>query len=289
MTATIQDLITDKLGTEDQPFPVALSLPIEANKIIYAGTPVASNAAGNAVDAGDAGAIFVWGRAERQVNNLTTNAPYGAAGSQMVRVLQGVFYYAQDGSISQANVGQPCFFVDNATVSLNAGGTTAVRPFAGVIVPPGVGESGLYLATNTKVPVFLGEPSCIGMELRYTVAIPLATIQTYTSGTAFNVGVPLPTNARLDAAEINVLTPLSGGGATAVTAALSGGTDTAGSIITATSVFTGAQAVIATPGSNPYAARSGQQIKMVLTDTGGTLAGLTAGSLSVDIFYSIVA
>lgn len=291
MTSANQDVSYPRLGNDDAPFPVLLSLPIEANKQIFAGTGVGSNAAGNAVPVDDVTCLFVWGRCSRGINNLTTNAPFGAAGAQNVLIETGPVYFDNDGSITAANVGQACFFADNKTVSLNAsGGASAVRPFAGLIMPPGAGQAGISFqgGTNTQVPVFVGFPTCTGIELRYTVALPLATLQTFTSGTAFNVGFPLPANARLNAAEINVLTPLSGGGATAVAMTLQGGSDAAGSIIASSSVFTGAAAVIATPGSNPYTARGGQQIKATITDTGGTLAGLTAGSLTVDIFYTIV-
>lgn len=288
MTAASQDIVTTKLGTDEIPAPSLLSLPMEANKIIYGGTAVASNASGNAVDVGDATALIAWGRAERQVNNLSTNAPYGAAGAQQMLIRPGVYYYVNDGSISAANVGQACFFVDNQTVSLSAAGASAVRLFAGIIQPPGAGQTGISFATNTQVPVFVGFPSGVGIELRYTVAIPLATIQAQTSGTAFNVGFPLPANARLNAAEINVATAITGGAISAVTASLSGGSDAAATIIAATTVFTGAAPVIANPGTNPYTARGGQQIKMVLTSTGGALSTATAGSLSVDLFYTIV-
>lgn len=281
MTAAIQDIQTNKLGTDEIPPPNYLALPVEAGKTIYGGTMVCSNAAGNAVNAGDAGALMAWGRCERQVVNT------GAAGLVTVLMRPGAYYLSQDGSITIANMGQPCFFVDDSTVSLSPGGTSACRPYAGIILPPAIGEAGIFLPVNTKVAVYIGAPGPANLVLRYTVALTLAQIQATTSGTAFNIGVPLPANARLLASEINVATALSGGGATAVTAALSGGADAPASILAAQSVFTGAAPVNATPGTNPYAARGAQQIKMVLTTTTGTNAGLTAGVLSVDLFYSI--
>jgi len=282
MTAAIQDIQTNKLGTDEIPPPNYLALPVEAGKTIYGGTAVCSNAAGNAVNAGDAGALMAWGRCERQVVNTA-----GAAGAATVLIRPGAYYFVQDASITVANVGQPCFFVDDSTVSISPGGTSACRPYAGIILPPAIGEAGIFLPVNTKVAVYVGTPGPGNTVLRYTVALTLAQIQASTSGTAFNVGVPLPTNARLIASEINVATALSGGGATAVTASLSGGVDAAATILSAQSVFTGAAPVNAAPGTNPYAARGGQQIKMVITTTTGTNAGLTAGVMSVDLFYSI--
>jgi hypothetical protein len=122
-----------------------------------------------------------------------------------------------------------------------------------------------------------------------SIVIPLATIQAQTSGTAFNVGSALPTNARLIDAEVSVVTPVSGGSISAVTATLQGGSDAAGSIIASHSVFTGANPLNSPVGSNPYPNRSGQQLKMTLTSTGGALSTATAGALQVDIFYTTVA
>jgi hypothetical protein len=125
---------------------------------------------------------------------------------------------------------------------------------------------------------------------KLTVDVPLATIQAQTTGVAFNVGAALPTNARLHGADINVLTALSGGSAASATASLQGGSDAAGSIIAATSVFTGASPVIAVTGSNPYSNRSAQQLKMTITGDGThALSTLTAGHLSVDIYYGVAA
>jgi hypothetical protein len=292
MTAAIQDVtVTKKLGPDDVPAPSLLGLPMEANKIIFGGTFVANNAAGNAVDVGDAGALFAWGRCEKQVNNLSTNAPYGAAGAQQCLIKPGAYWINQDGSITAANVGQACFFLDNQTVGLQPviASSTAFRPFAGIIQPPGFGEAGVVLPTNTFVPVFVGSPACVGQVLHANIDIPLATITAQTTAVAFNLGPVLPANCRLIDYNINVLTALSGGSATAVTMTLQGGSDAAGSLIASTSVFTGASSVIATVGSNPYPSRGGQQLKATLTNDGThALSTLTAGHLSLDLFYTIV-
>jgi len=119
------------------------------------------------------------------------------------------------------------------------------------------------------------------------VDIPLATIQAQTSGTAFNVGAALPANARLVDENLNVLTAVSGGAISAVTATLQGGADAAGTIIASHSVFTGANPTNSPIGSNPYPSRGGQQLKLTLTSTGGALSTATAGHLSLDLFYTV--
>lgn len=154
MTAAINDIATtDKLGTEELPPPPLLSFPVEANTQIFAGTMVATNAAGNAVPANSSTAKVVWGRCERGVNNLTTNAPFGAAGAQQVGARPGAFYFSQDATIAQANIGQNAYVVDDNTVSLNDNG--GQRIFAGIIMPQQrfLTKS---LATTDQVAVYIG-------------------------------------------------------------------------------------------------------------------------------------
>lgn len=167
MTAATQDVLTDKLGDEDIPDPALLAFPVEASTKIYGGTLVATNAAGNAVPAGTAGALVIWGRCEKQVDNSA-----GTAGALTVSVRKGPFYFANDGSIAQANIGQNAYAVDDNTVSLSDGGGT--RLFAGVIYP--IGETTLSLTTTSKVPVW------VGLSNAYELAAGLAT-----GGSARNV------------------------------------------------------------------------------------------------------
>jgi hypothetical protein len=115
--------------------------PVEANTTVYLGSMVALNASGNAVPASSA-AVKIVGRAERlylgmpgqdAVNTSSatipgTNLPAGAAGAISIVCRRGVFMYAlNDGSIAQAQVGTPCFAVDDNSVSASDGsGATAV-------------------------------------------------------------------------------------------------------------------------------------------------------------------
>lgn len=290
MTAAIQDVKTDKLGSLETPPPPLLGLSCAANVQIFAGTYAASDAAGRAVPCTSAAALMLWGAVDKQVNNLTTNTPYGAADAQTVQVRPGPFYFSNDGSIvTKAMMGQPVFALDDNTATSNPtkAGVAYWLPFAGLILPPGVGDFGNSPADATKVPVYVGFPACTGLVLHATIDVPLATIQAGTSGAAFNIGPVMPANARLIDANINVITALSGGGNTTATASLSGGADAVTSIIGATNVFTGAPAVGAAVGTNAYPSRGGQQLKMTVT-TSGTESALTAGHLSVDVFYTIV-
>lgn len=291
MTATTQDITPQKLGTEELPPPALLALPIETNTIIYGGTPVFSDANGYAVDGTPASAgLLCWGRCERQINNLNTNTPFGAAASQNVTIRPGAYYFASDGSVTIAQVGKAVYALDNQTcTSTPVQSITAATwlPYLGIVQPPGVGIAGTFLPVNTKVPVYLGFPAPGGIVLHASIAITLAQIQATTSGTAFTISPAMPANARLFEAEVVTTQTFAGGGVTAVTASLSGGTDANGTILGTGATILTAGAINGAVGSNPYQQRGGQVIKMVITNTGGTNATLTAGTLTVDLFYTI--
>lgn len=101
-------------------------LSLESNTTVYLGGMVAINSNGNAVPASatttTANALKVIGRADSVVGGVpgqnAVNNP-GAAGAVQVRVRKGVFMYGQDGSVTAATVGSPCFAVDDNTVSAN--------------------------------------------------------------------------------------------------------------------------------------------------------------------------
>lgn len=119
-----------------------------------------------------------------------------------------------------------------------------------------------------------------------SIDIPLATIQAKTSGAAFNVGNALPANARLLAAEINVVATVTGGTISACSATVANTGETAGAILTTTDVFT-ATGLLRKVGTNPYLTRGGQQLQMVLTATGDTLAHATTGHLTLELYYTV--
>jgi hypothetical protein len=121
-----------------------------------------------------------------------------------------------------------------------------------------------------------------------TVDLPLATLQTETSGTAFNIGAALPANAQIVDAEIDVVAVLAGTGPlTAAHITVQNTSETAGALIASTDIFT-ATGYIRNVGSNPYPTRGGQQLQATITAVGGTMAALTAGHVQVHLFYQIV-
>ena len=104
--------------------------PVAAGTVIFAGSLVALNAAGNAVPGSTATTLVADGRAEETVDNSA-----GGIGDRTVLVRKGVFRFANSAStdlITRAEIGDDCWIVDDQTVAKTSGSST--RSVAGRIV-----------------------------------------------------------------------------------------------------------------------------------------------------------
>lgn len=139
-----------------------------------------------------------------------------------------------------------------------------------------------YVAGQGIVPA----PGGIGAV---SIDIPLATIQAQTSGTPFNIGAVLPTNAGLLGGEVKIITAVSGGSISAATLAIGSTSDAGhGSIMAPVNVFTGAATPGSAAGTDAYISRGGQQLQATLVSTGAALSTATAGHLTAVYFYSLI-
>jgi hypothetical protein len=120
MTALTEDRNTPRREGDEYEHPVA------ASTVIYAGSLVALDASRNAVPGATATGLVAAGRAEERVDNSA-----GTTGAKTVRVRKGVFRFANDGTVSRADIGSTAYIVDDQTVANNDG--TGTRSAAGVI------------------------------------------------------------------------------------------------------------------------------------------------------------
>lgn len=126
MTATAANRSTDEKGDS----PIARTFPdfpVAAATIIYQGSMVAVNLAGNLVPASADPTLRVLGRAEEYVNNSA-----GIAGALSCKVRRGIFGWTNSGTtqaVADLHVGRTCFAVDDQTVALR--NPTGVYPVAG--------------------------------------------------------------------------------------------------------------------------------------------------------------
>ena len=99
----------------------AISLPVKAATIIYAGALVAINADGNALPAADTAGLTVVGVATESVDNSA-----GAAGDLDIEVKTGMVV-AMNGTLTAEDIGRTAWVRDDNTVGALSETTNAVR------------------------------------------------------------------------------------------------------------------------------------------------------------------
>lgn len=106
-----------------------ITLPAAAAKKFYAGALCARDASGNATPGAAATTILGVGRVREQVDNSS-----GSAGDLKVNIEKGIFRFGNSSStdtITQADIGNSCYIVDDQTVAKTNGSST--RSVAGKI------------------------------------------------------------------------------------------------------------------------------------------------------------
>jgi hypothetical protein len=124
---------------------------------------------------------------------------------------------------------------------------------------------------------------------RLTQSISTADLQALgaiASG-SINIGSALPTNARVIGVEFNVSQALAALGLSVAIATVQGSADLAGSLMASTTLL--GTGYFGGTGTNQYLTRSGQQLTITFTLTGALLSALTAGALTVNVFYAVIA
>lgn len=122
MTALATDRNTPRAAGSIKSLPMAVAL-------IYAGAIVMRNATGYATKGAVSTTLIGVGRANERVDNSG-----GAAGDLRINVETGVFRYGNSATtdlITIADIGKPCYAVDDQTVAKTSG--TNARSIAGFI------------------------------------------------------------------------------------------------------------------------------------------------------------
>lgn len=109
-----------------------------------------------------------------------------------------------------------------------------------------------------------------------------------TTSASVSFAAALPSDARVVGSEIVVVTTLAGSGLTTAVATLEATTDTAGALVNDADL-TNTGGTILAGGNNPYASRGGQTLQLTFTLAGCNLADLTAGAVTANVFYNVLA
>lgn len=149
MSALDQPRDTPRLATE--PIVASVQYPVKADVIIYAGALVALDADGFLVPAAATAALKVVGRAEE---TFDANVADYTDGDKLLLVRQGTFKWGNSASgqeIVRAAVGEPCYVVDDQTVSrYSLGGT---RPPAGIVID--IEDDGVWVESRIALSQIL--------------------------------------------------------------------------------------------------------------------------------------
>ena len=124
MTALTRDRDTP------QKYGEKVNLPLAAAAHAFTGGMVGINTAGYAVAASADPTLKTVGVCELTVDNTL-----GGAGAQNVMVDRGAFRFTNSGGgdlITLANLGSPCYVVDDQTVAATS--NTNTRPVAGIVI-----------------------------------------------------------------------------------------------------------------------------------------------------------
>lgn len=162
-------------------------------------------------------------------------------------------------------------------------------------IPTDLGEGGKCLAPGDGAgkPALVDILIALGKQLsKRTVTLGHADLTNAVNGSAETelIGAVLPANSRILGVDLRAYTPFTGGGATAVTVDIgtSGDID---AIVDGADVFAaavdGGPATIP-PGIRPnkmFATAGAQLIATFVPDGAHALLGLTAGSITIDVFY----
>ena len=128
--------LTEDRNTERSEAKI-LAIPVESNTRIFAGSLVVVKPNGFATMGYAATGLFYMGRAEQAVDNRG-----GAAGGKTVKVrTDGAFKWRNDGSISQTELGNTVFILDDESVTRTSGSNT--RSSAGQVI--GIESDGIWV------------------------------------------------------------------------------------------------------------------------------------------------
>lgn len=146
--ALTADVATFKYGVPGNASQPAYPGPIAASTTVYGGSICLTNSSGNIKNASSPTSTdLCWGLVHTQTTNSSAgvwNTPLDVRG-QPFQVDTGSFYVsAGTGSdaLTQANIGQPVYVINETTVGATNGGLT--RPVAGILVNIDTSQGGGY-------------------------------------------------------------------------------------------------------------------------------------------------
>lgn len=141
--------------------------PVAAGAVIYAGALVVLNASRDAAPGSTATGLIARGAAQEHVDSTG-----GLAGEKRITSRAGVFRFANDGTITRADIGATAYIVDDQTVADND--ATGTRSAAGPIVDVDGDRVWVSVACRTASPGPVGPGGDLGALRQQAESLRLA-------------------------------------------------------------------------------------------------------------------
>lgn len=279
--------------------PARGTYPIKANVRIFKGAKVGLDSSGRAMPADTLanGCVQIVGKSSATYDNRTGSALGGAAAAVNVEVEFGVFPWDNSDTAAIASTTVPGAVVyaeDDHTTSLTS--QTATLVAEGIFTELRDGQvyvwMGPHVATLAESSV-LADAGMTVSKRTVTVLHSDLTNDVDNTPTTVNIGAALPDNARIVGADLRSYTPFTGGGLSAVTVDIGSAGDV-DALIDGADLF--AAAVDGGPATIPKGIRPNktfatatQLIATFAPDSGHDLEDATAGAITIDVLFVVLA
>ncbi len=292
MTALVRERLTDFAGV----VPSRGTYPIKANVQIFKGAMVGLDSAGRAMPAGaiSTGCLKVVGKASATYDNTTGSELGGDADATDVEVEFGGFAWengADDDEVAAADLPCVVYADDDQTIALTDQSST--------LVPAGyateITEAGEVVVWTHPAIAQLAVAAALagaGVSLqKRTVTVGHADLTDADTSEDENIGAALPANARILGVDIRLATAFAGiTGPVTVDIGSSGDIDALvdGANLTDAAVDGQASTRPAGIAPNKLFATSTQLVARFLSAS-GNLADCSAGSVTIDVLFAVLA
>lgn len=277
--------------------PARGTFPIAANVRIFKGAQVGVNSDGEAMPAGTlaSGCVRAIGKSSSEYDNRTGSELGGLAGATDVEVEYGVFDWENSGGadeITEADVGAIVYAVDDEKVALTSNSDT--RPPAGIVSEVRDGVPWIWQSPAIAKLAASGALADAGVSLqKRSITIGHADLTDADTSQTINIGAVLPANARILGYCGHDFTAFAGGTVSnlLVDIGTAGDVD---AISDGSSLFIAAvDGQIATHvdgiAPNKLFAAAGAQLIATIVSTGDNLVNLTAGAVTIDVLFAVLA
>lgn len=277
-------------------YPARGTYPIKANVQIFKGAKVGLDSSGRAMPAGNlaAGVVQIVGKSSGHYDNRTGSELGGAAGAVDVEVEFGVWGWdnsSGDPVAATTVPGTVVYAEDDATTALTSSTNTLIAE--GLFTELRDGKVYVYMGPHVATLVESSVLADAGMTVsKRTVTVGHADLTDADTSQDINIGAALPANARIVGVDLHTFTAFSGGTVSALALDI-GSSGDVDALVDGADLF--AAAVDGGPSTRPTGIRPNKlyatatQLSARFVSTGDNLVNLTAGAVTIDVLYVVLA